>query len=161
MMPVLRLVQLVLAAMLSLHALLIAFTNLTDYQVNFEFLRMVAGMSDTCSAQKTWRSVSNPVLLHGMYLLIIAAEATSGVLCGLGAWRMWNNRLAPDMLFEAGKQTAVKGALTGVALWFGALLTISGEWFLMWQSKTWNATSTAVSLAVFYSIALSVLLKKD
>lgn len=155
----LRLAQTVLAALLAAYGLLVAGTNLCDYSVNFEFVRQVAGMNDTFSALKPLRSVHHPVLLHGIYACIIAAEAGSGLLCGIGAWRMWGARFAPDILFEGGKRPAVLGILLGLALWFGAFIVVGGEWFMMWQSKTWNAQSTAFSLAVFYGVALGILLK--
>lgn len=157
----LRLSQTVLSALLAAYGLLVAFTNLSDYAVNFEFVRMVAGMSDTFGALKAARSVQHPVVLHGMYVLIIAAEAGSGWLCARSAWRMWRARHAPGMLFESVKGSAVKGVLLGLALWFGAFVTVGGEWFMMWQSKTWNAQATAFSLAVFYAVVLLVLLLKD
>lgn len=157
----LRLSQTVLAALLAAYGLLVSFTNLSDYGANFEFVRMVAGMSDTFGALKSGRGLERPVLLHGMYVLIIAAEAGSGLLCARGAWQMWRARHAPAILFEAGKSTAVRGVLLGLALWFGGFVVVGGEWFMMWQSKTWNAQATAFSLSVFYAIALSVLLKKD
>ena len=157
----LRLSQTVLSGLLAVYGLLVSCTNMLDYGVNFEFVRMVAGMSDTFGALKPARSLQHPVLLHGMYVLIIAAEAGSGWFCARGAWRMWRARHAPAILFESVKGSAVRGVLLGLALWFGAFVTVGGEWFLMWQSKTWNAQATAFSLSVFYALALLVLLKKD
>ncbi|MCK6693347.1 MAG: DUF2165 domain-containing protein [Thermoanaerobaculia bacterium] len=157
----LRLSQTVLSVLLAAYGLLVALTNLLDYAVNFEFVRMVAGMSDTFDALKAARSVQHPVLLHGTYALIIAAEAGSGLFCARGAWRMWRARHAPGILFESAKGSAVKGVLLGLALWFGAFVVVGGEWFMMWQSKTWNAQATAFSLSVFYALVLLVLLKKD
>lgn len=157
----LRLAQIILSALLAVYGLLVALTNASDYGVNFEFVRMVAGMSDTFGAMKSGRSIHHPVLLHGMYVLLIAAEAGSGLLCARGAWQMWRARHAPEILFEAGKRSAVLGLLLGLTLWFGAFVIVGGEWFLMWQSKTWNAQATAFSLSVFYAIALLILLQKD
>jgi len=157
----LRLSQTVLSALLAAYSLLVALTNLSDYGVNFEFVRMVAGMSDTFGALKSGRSMQHPVFLNGMYILIIAAEAGSGLLCARGAWQMWQARHAPDILFEDRKRSAVLGLLLGLTLWFGAFVVVGGEWFLMWQSKTWNAQATAFSLSIFYAVALLILLQKE
>lgn len=156
-----RLAQTVLSALLAAYGLLVAFTNMIDYPVNFEFVRGVAGMSDTFTALQAGRSVEQPVLLHVFYVLIIAAEAASGWLCGLGAWRMWRARFGPEILFTWGKRAAVWGVLLGLALWFGAFVVVGGEWFLMWQSKTWNAQATAFYLSIFYGIVLLVLLQES
>lgn len=160
-MSAIRLVQFTLTVLLSVHLLLIAATNITDYGVNFEFLRQVAGMEDTFSSQKAWRSVTNPFFLHPMYWIVLAAETLSGWLCALGARRMWINRFAPDNWYETGKRPAIYGALIALSLWFGVFLVVGGEWFLMWQSKTWNALPTAYSLSAIYGLALLILLKRD
>lgn len=157
----LRLTQIVLSVLLATYGLLVAGTNAADYGVNFEFVRMVAGMSDTFGALKSGRSIQHPVLLHGMYWLIIAAEAGSGLLCVRGAWLMWQHRYTAEAQFEARKRPAVFGLLLGLVLWFGAFVVVGGEWFMMWQSKTWNAQATAFSLSVFYAVVLSILLQKD
>src|SRR5207237_1070782 len=46
---------------------------------------------------------------------------------------------------NAKKYTAI-GLSLGVLLWFMVFIAIGGAWFLMWQSKNWNAQSTAFVL---------------
>jgi predicted small integral membrane protein len=46
-------------------------------------------------------------------------------------------------------------ALTlGCLLWFVAFLTVGGEWFLMWQSRTWNGQDAAFRMFASIGIIL-------
>jgi predicted small integral membrane protein len=46
-------------------------------------------------------------------------------------------------------------ALTlGCLLWFVAFLTVGGEWFLMWQSRTWNGEEAAFRMFASQGIVL-------
>ena len=45
--------------------------------------------------------------------------------------------------FNAAKDVAVAGLVLGLLLWFGGFLIVGGEWFQMWQSKSWNGQEAA------------------
>jgi hypothetical protein len=52
---------------------------------------------------------------------------------------MWKARFsAKDFL--AAKPLAIGALTANLGLWFFAFLTVGGEWFVMWQSQTWNGT---------------------
>jgi len=42
-------------------------------------------------------------------------------------------------------------------LWFVAFLTVGGEWFLMWQSRTWNSQDAAFRMFASLGIILDYL----
>jgi predicted small integral membrane protein len=46
-------------------------------------------------------------------------------------------------------------------LWFTAFVTMGGEWFLMWQSKTWNGEEAAFRLFVCEGIVLVLMMLRD
>ena len=46
------------------------------------------------------------------------------------------------------------GLFLGVILWFTFFVTIGGEWYLMWQSKTWNGQLTAFLLSICFLLFL-------
>jgi predicted small integral membrane protein len=150
-----RLIPIVCAWLPGAHLLLIGLTNLTDYGVNLEFVQHVLLMDDTFGPSKSWRSIANPVVVHTFYALIIATELTVSALCLWGGIQMLRYRRAASDVFERAKQWACYGLLLGVALWFGAFVTIGGEWFLMWQSEKWNAQSTAMMMTLIYGMFLA------
>ena len=50
-------------------------------------------------------------------------------------------------------RVAVLGVGLGFLLWFAGFMVIGGEWFAMWQSKTWNGRTRAFR---FYVTLLAV-----
>jgi predicted small integral membrane protein len=46
-------------------------------------------------------------------------------------------------------------------LWLGAFLTIGGEWFLMWQSQTWNGQDAAFKRFLVDGIIFLLLLTPE
>ena len=56
--------------------------------------------------------------------------------------------------FAAAKRHVHTGALLGFLVWFTGFMVVGGEWFAMWQSKTWNGQEAAFR---FYCAVLGVL----
>ncbi len=56
--------------------------------------------------------------------------------------------------FKNEKKYASYGLSLGVLLWFSVFIAIGGEWFLMWQSKSWNAQQTAFFLTCCFLLFL-------
>ena len=140
---------------LAAFALLVTFNNLTDYGSNFAFVQHVLQMDTTFSGHKAmYRAVSTPWLWHAAYVLFIAGEGLSGLLLLFGAWHLWRVRHASGANFDAAKSLAIAGATTGFMVWFFGFMVVGGEWFLMWQSSTWNGQDAAFR---FYAALLGVL----
>jgi len=49
----------------------------------------------------------------------------------------------------------------GVLLWFTGFVVVAGEWFLMWQSETWNAQQPAFIFAASFFLILMLLTRED
>lgn len=155
--PAFRPVQMVVSALLGLYVLLVAFNNTFDYWTNYLFVEKVLSMEDTFRSGQEWRAITWKPLVHGFYALIILLEGISAVLCLSGAYRMLRHRNATEDSFQAAKMRAVMGVLLGFTLWVGVFLCGGGEWFLMWQSKTWNGQDVAAKLAILYGVGLGLL----
>lgn len=135
--------------------LLVCFNNIFDYNTNFRFVSMVAKMDDTFSKQMSgWRSINNVLLHHGMFILIIAGELLIAILLLLGVFRMINKFNSETIEFKNAKKYTSLGLSLGVLLWFIVFITVGGEWFLMWQSKNWNAQGTAFLLTCCFLLFL-------
>jgi predicted small integral membrane protein len=63
--------------------------------------------------------------------------------------------------FNAGKDLAVAGLVLGLLLWFGGFLVVGGEWFQMWQSKTWNGQEAAFRFVACIGLVLIFLNQPD
>ncbi len=67
---------------------------------------------------------------------------------------MVNKLRAPSIEFKNAKKYTSFGLSLGVLLWFIVFIAIGGEWFLMWQSKNWNAQQTAFFLTCCFLLFL-------
>src|SRR4051794_8086304 len=139
-----RLSKLIMVAGLALFALVVALDNVADYGSNEAFVRHVLAM-DTTFPQNAlrWRAITDPALQTAGYWLIIAAEALTGVLLGVAALVMAVRLRAPKSEFRAAASWMAAGAAMAFTLWFVGFMVVGGEWFLMWQSSTWNGQEAA------------------
>jgi predicted small integral membrane protein len=142
--------------------LLVGIDNILDYGSNFAFVGHVLSM-DTLFPDTTlkWRAITSPLLHHAAFALIIAFEITSGLLCLLGAKRLWQLRAGPAASFNSAKGAAVAGLMCGITLYLFGFLVIAGEWFQMWQSQQWNAQSSAFRFMVVIALVLIFLNQRD
>ncbi|CAH0446276.1 DUF2165 family protein [Ralstonia syzygii] len=137
---------------LAAFAMTVAYNNVVDFNTNYVYVQHVFSM-DTVFPDSTLKGraiVSEPVWLAG-YWLIIVCEAVIGVLFLLGAIAMWRARRLPAAAFRRAKTRVYAGATLGFLLWFFGFVVVGGEWFLMWQSRTWNGIQPA------FRIYLSIL----
>jgi len=152
-----RLVKALLVAGIALFFTLVVFNNLTDYESNHQFVRHVLSMDTTFPGNRgMWRAIESPAIQTTFYWSIIAWEALAMVLCWWGAIGLFT---APDAeLFAAARGTAIAGLTVGLLLWLVAFLGVGGEWFLMWQSPTWNGQAAAFRMFAVEGIVLLILL---
>lgn len=123
---------------------LVVFGNLTDYSTNYLFVQHTLSM-DTIFPDSSllYRAITNPILHHIFYGLIIALETLFALFCLLGAWQLFRHRHANGDTFHGSKKLAVLGCLIGIGIWYFCFQVVGGEWFAMWQSSQWNALSSA------------------
>lgn len=140
----LRLVKAAFVAAVALFALLVGWNNLVDYDSNFQFVRHVLSMDSTFEGNRLMgRAVTAPWIHHTAYILIITAELATGALAAWGALALCRARNAPPAAFAAAKTPATLGLALGIGLWLTGFMTIGAEWFLMWQSQSWNGQQAA------------------
>jgi predicted small integral membrane protein len=150
-----RFIKILFSCAVSLYTALVCFNNLTDYPSNFKFVSMVARMEETFSRERnSWRSVNRVPVHHLLYLLIIFWEAAVAVFLMAGAIKMIRSFRAPAPDFRKAKGYTTLGLSLGVLLWFVVFLAIGGEWFLMWQSRNFNAQNTAFFLTCSFLLFL-------
>jgi predicted small integral membrane protein len=157
-----RLSKTALVAAASLFLLIVFFNNLTDYDSNFQFVRHVLGMDTTFPGNKLmWRALTAPAIHHAFYASIILWEFAAGALLAAGAWKLWGARSAPLPEWERAKSIATAGLSLSLLQWFVAFITVGGEWFVMWQSKSWNGQDAAFRMFACFGLMLVFLNQRD
>lgn len=150
-----RLAQIALVVGVALLLSLVALNNLTDYGSNFQYVQHVLLMDTTFPENRlTWRALTAPAVHHLFYWILILWEATSASLCWIGALRLWRRRSANSDVFQQAKNIAVCGLTLSLLQWLVAFLAVGGEWFLMWQSPTWNGQDAALRMFAVIGIVL-------
>ena len=153
---ILRASKIALLAAVAFFFTLVVFNNTTDYDSNFQFVRHVLMMDSTFAGNHgMWRAL-NPAWVHTLfYCSIIATEALIAVLCWWGVFRLVQAVRASRMVFQQAKSVGIAALTLGCLLWSVAFISVGGEWFLMWQSKTWNGQDAAFRMFVILGLRSS------
>jgi predicted small integral membrane protein len=140
---------------------LVGINNVMDYRANFQFVQHVLEMDTTFPGNPLlWRSLRWGPLQHAAYLGIIAVELLVGLLSGIAVFRMLAARDDPEK-FSRAKAVGVMALALGVLLWLAGFEVIGGEYFLMWQSPTWNGQESAFRFAVLCVLGLLFLAQHE
>ena len=157
-----RLAKTALAAAVGLFLLFVVFNNVTDYGSNYGFVYHVLAMDTTFPGNAgMWRAITSAPVHHAFYVSIIMWEAVACALIFAGAWRLWRARDAGAATFNRAKGLAVAGLALNLLQWLVAFLTVGGEWFLMWQSQTWNGQEAAARMFMVVGVTLLFLNTRD
>jgi len=141
---------------------LVVFNNLTDYGSNYLFVHHVLQMDTTFPGNRgLWRAIHSPTIQTAFYWSIILWEALTGALCCWGSARLLGKIGAPAASFDQAKSVAIAGLTLGLLQWLAAFLTVGGEWFLMWQSPTWNGQEAAFRMFVVLGLVLLFLSRPE
>jgi predicted small integral membrane protein len=150
-----RYAKITMSIVLAAFCLLVAFDNITDYATNYLFVQHVLSMDITFPGNALmYRSITNPVVWHIAYALIIAAEGVTEILFLTGAIRLFQVRNARGAVFNQAKTLVIAACTLAFVVWFFGLMVVAGEWFAMWESATWNGQEAAFR---FYVAVLAVL----
>ncbi|MDI4663771.1 DUF2165 domain-containing protein [Xanthobacter autotrophicus] len=151
----LRLAKAIMVAAVSAFCLLVAYDNLVDYESNYAFVRHVLSMDTTFPGNALMhRAITDERAWRMAYAAIIAAEATSGLLLGIGSIAMLARLGGPAARFERAKRFAYLGGTLAFLVWFFGFTVVAGEYFAMWQSREWNGQPAAFR---FYMAVLGVM----
>ena len=150
----LRVAKMLLVLAVAVYYTLVIFNNVTDYGSNYQYVRHVLEMDSTFPGNRgMWRAMRSPRVQTAFYLTIIAWEILTMILCWWGGVRL-GLAVRGGAAFVRAKRVAIAGLVAALLMWMVAFLSVGGEWFLMWQSKTWNGEETAFRMFAVIGIVL-------
>jgi len=159
---ILRVAKLALIFAVGVFYTFVVFNNITDYDSNHQFVRHVLMMDSTFPGNRAmWRALNSPAWHTAFYLSIIAWESVVMVLCWWGGVRLARVLSAPADVFNRQKNAAIGALVLALLMWLVAFLAVGGEWFLMWQSKTWNGQEAAFRMFTVVGIVLILVAQPD
>lgn len=158
----LRLSKTVLLGAIAFFYTIVVFNNLTDYNSNYLFVYHVLDMDSTFPGNHgMWRALHSAYLYRAFYDSIIGWETITALLAWTGTIALARKLRSSALDFNRAKQTAVIALTLGMLMWFVAFLTVGAEWFLMWQSKTWNGQEAAFRMFTILAAVLLLLALPD
>jgi len=108
-----------------------------------------------------WRAIHSPLLHAAFYLSIITWETISSLLCWWGGFRMAQALRDKTAEFQQAKRISIAALTLSLLLWLVVFQAVGGEWFLMWQSKTWNGLGDAFRMFTVVGIVLLLAAQPD
>jgi predicted small integral membrane protein len=139
-----------LTGTVALYIALVAFGNITDFGTNQQFVRHVLAMDTTFKDDDLmWRAITSHAWEDAAYIAIIVWESVAALVL-IAATYLWARR------HRRARQLSTLGLLMLLLLFGAGFIAIGGEWFAMWQSKTWNGLDAATRVIVLTGVALLV-----
>ncbi|QLH38525.1 MAG: DUF2165 domain-containing protein [Defluviicoccus sp.] len=144
-----RLSKIVITGGLAFWAFLVMLCNILDYDSNLAFVQHVLTM-DTVFAESTLRAraIADPALHTTAFVAIIVTEGLVSLAFLTATVAMAVALKADTETFRRAKAWTAVGVALGFALWFIGFLGVAGEWFVMWQSSSWNAQETSFQIVL-------------
>jgi predicted small integral membrane protein len=157
-----RAAKVLLLAGVGLFHALVVFNNLTDFDSNYQFVRHVLSMDSTFPGNHgMWRALPSPAFHLAFYLGIIGWEIATTVLLGWGVVRLLRAMRRPVEQFNRAKGVAIAALTLSMLMWLVAFLSVGAEWFLMWQSHTWDGREEAFRMFAVVGLVLLIVILPD
>jgi predicted small integral membrane protein len=157
-----RAAKLLLLAGIGLFYLLVVFNNLTDFDTNYEFVRHVLSMDSTFPGNDGMgRALTKPAFHLAFYFGIIAWEIANTILLWWGLARLARALRLDASAFNTAKGLSIVALALSMSMWLVAFLDVGGEWFLMWQSHTWNGQEEAFRMFAVVGVVLLIAMQPD
>ena len=141
---------------------IVVFNNVTDYNSNYQFVRHVLMMDSTFPENHgMWHAINSPLWHTAFYVSIIAWEAVTMILCWWGGLLMVRALRGTVSAFSHAKRVSLVALGLSLTMWLVVFLSVGGEWFMMWQSKSWNGQDAAFRMFTVVGIVLLVVAQPE
>ena len=130
-----RTVKIGLIVTVALWGFIGALGNILDWDQTLGAVAAVASMASFEGGAESWQATINPVVIWMGALFIMLSKITAGVMCSIGAMRMWQSRRSDVAGFQAAKAIGLAGCGIAVIMLFGGFIVIGESWFELWRSE--------------------------
>ncbi len=131
-----------------------ALGNVLNWEETRGAVAAVTSMVSFEGGAESWQATSNQVVIWLGALFIMLSKLSAGVLCTVGAGRMWQSRNGSAADFNAAKSIALAGCGIAVIMLFGGFIVIAESWFELWRSES---LGMVLSAAVRYASMITLI----
>ena len=133
-MIMLRIMKIALIASVALWGFVGASGNVMDWGGTMGAVGAATSMVTFDGGAESWKATSNPAVIWAGALFIMLSKVTAGILCALGAGKMYAAREGDAPTFAKAKELALAGCAIAVFMLFAGFIVIAESWFEMWRS---------------------------
>ena len=136
---------------------IVVLNNITAPGANLAFVEHIMTMDTTNMDKGTqWREIRSPALHRIAFVTILLFEVAVTVLSLVGSYYLATNLGAPADAWEAAKLFGYLAFMAALVVWFLVIQVVGAEWFVSWQSESWNAIrdSTRINLITLAGIII-------
>ncbi len=150
-----RIVKIGLIVTVALWGFVGALGNILDWNQALGAVTAVTSMASFEGGTESWRATTNPVIIWLGALFIMLSKLTTGMLCAVGARRMWQSRRREIADFKAAKAIGLTGCAIAVIMLFSGFLVIAESWFELWRTE--DTLRLALSDAFRYAAMIALI----
>jgi len=130
----LRTTKIIMVGVVALWGFIGAFLNVYDWSGTTGAIAATTSMTTFEGGVDDWRATSSVPVIWAGALFITLAKTAIGLLCLLGALRMWAARKRDASAFARSKELALSGCGIAMIFLFAGWIVIAETWFELWRS---------------------------
>jgi len=130
--------------------------NFIGWERGLERVTTITSMSHVAAPRVMPWATDNSVIAFLGLLFIGGSKLTGGILCAVGAWKMWSARNAPAEAFNKSKTYAILGCVVLLVLFFGGFMYLAANFFGGYQTE-FGRGSASWAFQLGCSVALILL----
>lgn len=131
----LRITKILLVVTVALWGFVGAIQNVVDWGGTTGAVGAATSMVTFDGGAESWQATSSPAVIWIGALFITLSKLATGVMCAIGALKMWWARKTDAATFAAAKEIALVGCAVAMIMLFGGFVVIAESWFELWRSE--------------------------
>ena len=116
-----------------------AYKNIADWDGTIAAVQAATSMTTFDQGATNLLATSNPIIVWMGALFILLSKLATGIMCAIGAIRMWRAQATDMSRFASAKEIALTGCAIAMIMLFGGFVVIAEGWFELWRSDTMRA----------------------
>ncbi|MGB0495308.1 MAG: DUF2165 family protein [Kangiellaceae bacterium] len=128
--------KILLVLTVALWALTSAYQNIESWNGTIAAVKSTTSMTAFDSDDSNFQATSNIMIIWIGAIFILISKLATGILCSIGAIRMWRAKINDMAGFDAAKNTALTGCAISMLMLFGGFIVVAENWFELWRSES-------------------------
>ncbi|PHS18140.1 MAG: hypothetical protein COA86_08320 [Kangiella sp.] len=129
-------IKILLIITVALWGFISAYQNLANWNGTIKAVLSTTSMTTFDDGESSFQATSNPIIIWMGAVFILVSKLTTGIMCSIGALRMWRAQAIDIASFESAKQIALAGCAISMFMLYGGFVVVAEGWFELWRSES-------------------------